>query len=208
MGRLGAALLTSLALLGPARVHGQGDARDDALARQVESTLSAGVEPREASHAIVALGEPGERALVRVFERDEAARYVRLRALALLGAFRTESAARYLEGLVKASQHEDDTLGALHPARSPLVLRRALDGLSASAAQLGARLDTKAVTSCLAHPDAHVRKSAADLLAKLDGRPEVDRALVQRLEREPSKMVRGTLGRAITDRSARRAAPR
>ena len=215
MTRLGAAWVVALACTTAGSVHAQVAQRQtppmqagDEVTRRVEAALSAGIEPAGATESIVALGAEGERALIAVFERGEAPRYVRLRALGTLGAFETESAARYLESLVRRSAREEPSLGDLHPARSPLVLRRALDGLRTSAKRTKVKLDLPPITACLAHEDAHVRKSAAELLATLGDGAEIDRALQKRLASEPSKMVRGSLSRALTDRSARLAAPR
>lgn len=180
---------------------------DAAVVQKVEALLAAGAEPSEQRSVIVAMGAPGEQALMRVFERDEAPRYVRLRALSVLQSFRTESAARYFEALVRASAQDEPRLGALHPARSPMVLRRALQGLLETAQALQPPLAPEPVSACLAHGDPHVRKLAARLLATLDG-AEVDRMLNARLARERSLMVRGTLQQQLASRSARRAVSR
>ena len=180
----------------------------DDLVQQIEALLTAGIEPNEQHASIAALGPAAEQALLQVFEREQAPRYVRLRALSALPSFHTASAARYLERLVRAAPQRDDPwLGALHPARSPLVLRRALEGLIDTASTLQPALAAEPVSACLAHADAHVRERAARLLETLDGRG-VDQALTQHLARERSLMVRGRLQQSITSRSARRPAPR
>ena len=143
----------------------------------------------------------------QVFERDDAARYVRLRALSVLQSFRTERAARYFEDLVRAAANPESRLGALHPARSPLVLRRALEGLLETSSVLRPALALAPVSACLTHADPHVRRLAAQVLATLDD-AEVDKMLNARLSRERSAMVRGSLQQGLTSRSARRAAPR
>lgn len=176
--------------------------------RWVEATLTAGIEPSGASTAIVALGEPGERALVRVFERASTPQYVRLRALSALGGFRTESAARYFEQLLRSARTPANGPDRALSLRSPLVLRRALEGLGASGKPFAERLDRSVVSAYLDHPDAHVRRVAAEVLAALGGGAEVDRALEKRLSRERSPMVRAHLEQALTDRSARPRAPR
>jgi hypothetical protein len=184
------------------------EARADALADKVEALLAAGIEPSEERAAIVALGPGAETALVQVFERAQAPKYVRLRALSALPAFRTQAAARYLERLVRAAGRPDEAwLGSLHPARSALVLRRALEGLRDTTTVLHPALDPQPVSACLAHPDAHVRERAARLLETLEG-GGVDQALRRRLSRERSQMVRSRLQQAITSRSARRPDPR
>jgi hypothetical protein len=202
-GRLGCALgsvvLAAVLLVG-APVE-SAEAQEWALIRRVEATLEAGVETNQAEDAILALGEQGERAVRAVFERDGAPVYVRLRALSLLSRFETEESARYLERLIMAAQQPDESLGALHPARSSLVLRRALEGLLPVAELLDPQPKLDALSFCLAHRDAHVRKAAADLLAKLESR-EVDLVLAKQLTNERSAMVRGRVQHALTSRSA------
>lgn len=205
-------------------------ADDATLAKRVEALLSAGVEPSAADATIVALGEPGELALRSVFEREGAPRFVRLRALGVLASFETESTAHYFQALVQAAAAPTERLGALHPARSPLVLRRALEGLlptarlllAASPARPSERsaLDVDAVMRCLSHEDPHVRRVAAQLLASLPSEGKsldahdptreqrIDQALGSQLMRERSRMVRSSVEHAITSRSARARAQR
>lgn len=176
-------------------------------AAQVEAWLTAGIEPSEARHNILALGPAGELAVIAVFEREAAPRYVRLRALSVLQSFETESATRYFADLVALFQRPSPRFGELHPARSSLVLRRALEGLVPTGQLLSPPLDVEGVAACLGHHDPHVRKAAAAVLATLDdGRSE--RALSSQLAREKSTMVRGTLQQALTSRSVRRPGPR
>jgi hypothetical protein len=195
-------------------VHGAGEAGaheqaavELALANSVESWLGAGYEASGVEQKIAALGDSGERALRAVFERETAQRYVRLRALSALQTFETESTALYFAALVLAARVPDRSLGELHPARSAAVLRRALEGLRGTAPLLGARLDRDALTACLLHADAHVRKVATEVLATLEG-SDVDRTLDRQLATERSRMVRGSVSRALTSRSARSPAPR
>ena len=220
------ALLVVMASASDVRAHAQApdahtQAPDDALTAQVEAQLTSGIEATGAEAAIAALGEAGERALRAVFERAAAPYYVRLRALSAMQVFTTEATARYFETLVRASQHPAegaDRWGELHPARSALVLRRALEGLIAAGALLQPQLDLAAVTSCLTHGDAHVRRTAADLLATVEARGSarerkleggmVEQALTKQLVRERSRMVRGRLERALTSRSVRPEVPR
>ncbi len=231
-GRWAAVLLAAAAFTGAVHAQAQagawgqvnGIARQAALTRQVEALLRAGVEATDFEAAVVALGEAGEQALRAVFERADALAYVRLRALAALQGFETEGTARYFEALVRAAQpptveartgalerNFDARLGELHPARSPLVLRRALEGLIALHAHFQLRLDAAALAGCLAHGDAHVRRAAADLSLALDDRPgadEIAQALRAQLVRERSTMVRGHLEKALTSRPVRPAGPR
>ena len=194
-------------------------ATDSQLRAQVLALLTAGVEPGGAHERIAVLGEPGERALRGVFEDQSVPRFVRLRALAVLASFKTAATAHYFEALVQAARTVDArpatgepkqtaALGDLHPARSALVLRRALDVLRELAPLLGPKPDTEAVTACLSHPDAHVRKAAAALLATLGGPAQIDRALAERLTHERSRMVRTSVEHALTSRSARSTDPR
>jgi len=182
-------------------------ANPDALSARVEELLSAGVEASGAHAAILALGEAGAQALIAVFERSEAARFVRLRALSELQRFESETSARYFEGLVRKAAVDDGRLGELHPARSPLVLRRALEGLVPTARSLSPPPPLALLAPCLEHPDAHVRRLASTLLATLDDRA-VEPALTKQLSHERSRMVRASLERGLTGRSALRAAPR
>lgn len=193
--------------MGSATPIGTARAEPATMTERVEALLAAGIEPSEARHTIMALGPAGELALVEVFEREGAARYVRLRALSMLQSFESEATARYFAALVEAARAPSERLGALHPARSPLVLRRALEGLVPTGRLLTPPLDVGAVSHCLQHADPHVRRAAAQLLATFDdGRSQ--QALTMQLSRERSRMVRGTLEHALTSRSARRPSPR
>jgi hypothetical protein len=171
------------------------------LAIQVESWLSAGVEGSAAHEKIAALGDAGELALQSVFEREAAPRYVRLRALSELGSFGTEASALYLAALVHRAQKPDASLGDLHPGRSALALRRALEGLIETGRSLGPQLPVDDVAWCLQHPDAHVRRVASDVLATLDG-SAAQHALQKHLPTERSRMVRGSVTRALSVRAA------
>jgi hypothetical protein len=176
-------------------------AEADELTIQVESWLSAGIESSGAHDKIVALGDRGERALQGVFEREAAPRYVRLRALSELGSFGTEASALYLLGLVHRARTPDASLGDLHPARSALALRRALEGLVETARLLSAGQPLDDVSWCLSHPDAHVRRVASDVLATLDDDAS-QQALQKHLPSERSRMVRGSVTRALAVRAA------
>jgi hypothetical protein len=182
-------------------------AEPDALAARVELLLGAGVESSGAHDAILALGEAGALALIAVFERAEAARFVRLRALSELQRFESETSARYFATLVQRASAPDTGLGDLHPARSALVLRRALEGLIPTARSLTPAPPLTLFSACLEHPDAHVRKAASAVLSTLDDRG-VEPVMTKQLNQERSRMVRASLERGLTNRSALRRAPR
>jgi hypothetical protein len=167
---------------------------DDALT-QVEAWLGAGIEPAGVHEQILALGAAGEEALWTLYGDASKSRVVRLRALGELALFATPRTARGLAALVRTPA--SDALG-----RSPLALRRALDGLSVIAETVGTGLAASDLKPMLAHPDAHVRKSAARLLAVVD-RGDVDGALSALANRDPSRMVRATAQRAQTVRASR-----
>jgi len=204
------ALLVGFVCVASSEAHAQADlgtgasmprASSAELAIQVESWLSAGIEGSAAHGKIVALGDAGESALQSVFEREAAPRYVRLRALSELGSFGTEASALYLAALVHRAQKPDAALGDLHPGRSALALRRALEGLVETGRLLGRQLPVDDVVWCLGHPDAHVRRVASDVLATLDG-SAAQQALQKHLPTERSRMVRGSVTRALSVRAA------
>jgi len=208
-GRHGLTLLAALLVsMVPTALAAQDDLRPGAPGRasteltiQVESWLAAGIEASGAHDKILALGDRGERALVSVFEREAAPRYVRLRALSELGSFGTEASAVYLLSLVHRARTPDGSLGDLHPSRSSLALRRALEGLVETARLLSERQPLDDVSWCLSHPDAHVRRVASDVLATLDDSAS-QQALQKHLPSERSRMVRGSVTRALTMRAA------
>jgi HEAT repeat protein len=178
------------------------DAAQAELVSQVERWLSAGVEASVAPAHFVALGEPGTLALIAIFERDDAPRYVRLRALSMLGAMQDVRARAYLRALIRDQAAPDAQLHALHPARSSTALRRALSAL----AQHDGELPADEVAPCLAHRDPAVRQAAVRVLAGLNS-PDAARALRARAEKEPSLPVKRAIQKALTDRSAPPAAP-
>lgn len=178
---------------------------DDALLSRVEATLTAGVEASSAHDAILVLGAAGRTALQQVFAKSAAPSHTRLRALSLLAELGDASTAQLFAQLVRDASMPPSQADPLHPARSPLVLRRALEGLLRLAPVHAPPLDTAELAQALSHHDAHVRKAAADLLAALSDE-DAERVLVQRLEGERSTMVRERLQRALTSRLARRAA--
>ncbi len=174
----------------------------------MSALLAQGVErPLPASH-FEALGEPGVRALIATFEDEEAPRHVRLRALSVLGALPQPSAHSYLLALAQQSQAGKTSpqtkarLGALHPARSTVTLRRLLEALARKASSE----NTLVAQEHLGHPDAQVRKQAVRLLAQ-DPSESATRVLYERVEKESSSAVRKELMGALKDRSAPRAAP-
>jgi hypothetical protein len=197
--------------LGLSMALAPGGARGDDVVARVEQLLAAGVEASDAYSTILALADEGERALIALFEREQSSRYVRLRALGALTLFESERSTRYLERLVRAAFAAESWLGELHPARSPLVLRRALDGLRTNPRLAAAPIALEPVALCLGHADAHVRRAASELLAELASPvadPRVERVLYQQLAGERSRMVRASLARAITSRSVALRAPR
>lgn len=199
------ALLALTALLAVSTKATPAAARAEELSARVEARLSLGFEAHDLEASILALGEEGERALIAVFERPQAARYVRLRALSALQAFVTPTSARYFAELVRsAATLPSPQLDELHPARSPLVLRRALTGLLNTAHLLSPRLSVADIAPCLAHASPHVRNVASRVLDALDdgGDGSVERVLMKQLARERSRMVRQSLELALTSRSA------
>jgi HEAT repeat protein len=172
--------------------------------QQVEALLGLGVETSTPVSAYAALGDAGTRALIAIFERETAARHVRLRALSTLGALESDIATRYLLTLLEA---RDAThlafLGSLHPMRSASVLRRTLHGLERHHEQV-AMAD---LMPYLAHRDPSVRTATVRLLARKPG-AEITEALLARRTREPSSEVVKALTLALKDRSAPPASPR
>lgn len=177
------------------------------LSLRLEQLLAAGIEANGAHAAIVAYGDAGERALIEVFERETAPVYVRLRALGVLQSFATELSARYFLSLVEAAAQPNARLGELHPARSALVLRRALEGLLPTAKLLTPAPELAPITLCLTNDDAHVRRAASELLATLDD-ARVEPVLTKQLDQERSRMVRASLNAALAIRATLRGAPR
>ncbi|MDB4991289.1 MAG: hypothetical protein JWN04_6467 [Myxococcaceae bacterium] len=202
------ALCLAVAFCASGAALGQARADDVELTARVEALLAAGVEPGAAHATVAALGAEGARALERVFEHQAAPRYVRLRALSVLASFESSEVARYFEALIEAAQTPTASLDELHPARSSLVLRRALEALRPLAGLLDREPALEAVTRCLTNRDPHVRRAAAELLATLAPSSTIDRALGVQLASEPSRMVHSSLERALTSRSARSQAPR
>ncbi len=175
-----------------------GMARADDALSTIEKWLSAGIEPVHVDEQVLALGRAGEEALWTLYGDASKSRVVRLRALSELALFATPRTAGGLASMVRAPRDE--------LSRSPLALRRALDGLSAIAERTSTGVQAGDLVHLLAHPDAHVRKSAAKLLALVDG--DVQPALSQLAERDPSHMVRSTAQRAQATRANRQAAVR
>jgi hypothetical protein len=176
-------------------------AQDEATVAHVEALLRDGVEPAGTEEKLLALGQPGERALWRLFETPTAARYVRLRALSALSWFETTETAQRIVALVRSAQGEPGA-DPLHPAHSVVVLQRALESLT-QIAQSGVRPTIRAseLEFALGHADAHVRRAAATLLASIDG---ADPLLARQLARESSRMVRASVERAISLRARRK----
>lgn len=183
----------------PPRVSAS-EAQQREIDAQVWTWLAAGVESHVPMTRFAELGEPGTKALIAIFEREDAPRYVRLRALSALAAVGSPSARAYLEALVRSAQTKSARLGALHPSRSPTVLRRALHGLS------DGEVSFDAIEPCLKHKDPAVRAAAVRALSR-GQTPKVKRALEAQLAVERSQAVKRALLEALTDRSAPPAAP-
>jgi len=189
-----AALLTWLIVVSTV----QADARG--MVAEVRALLEAGVEETVSPEQLARLGPDVSTALVAVYETRDAPRHVRLRAVTALGRRSDEAASHFLLKLLHAGTQRAPALGdPLHPARSALVLRRAIEGLTLrrlSAAEAD-------LTLSLSHRDTWVRSAAVKALSAY-ANPATERSLTLHLERETSARVR----RLITDRSAPRAAPR
>ncbi|HEX5658239.1 MAG TPA: hypothetical protein VFX59_13645 [Polyangiales bacterium] len=168
---------------------------DDVLTR-VEAWLSAGIEPAGVHEQLRALGSAGEEALWTLYADARKSRVVRLRALGELAGFPSARTAGGLAAIVRAAPSSQDTL-----ARSPLVLRRALDGLSAIGETLPLGIEASELSFVASHPDAHVRKAAAKLLATVE---HADVQLSALATRDPSRMVRASAQRSQTMRAQRR----
>jgi hypothetical protein len=174
-----------------------GVARAQDVRTRVEAWLSAGIEPAGVHEQVRALGSAGEDALWALYGDASKSRVVRLRALGELAMFATPRTAQGFARLVREVPTTRDRL-----SRSPLVLRRALDGLRTIAAQQPLPLTTGELMPALRHPDAHVRKAAATLLAHLD-QGDVDGALGALIAHDPSRMVRTYALRAQATRATR-----
>lgn len=175
-------------------------ARADDVSVRVEKWLSAGIEPAGVHDQLIALGRPAEDALWALYQDATKSRTVRLRALSELAWFATPRSAEGFAHLIRAAPTTRDPLSS-----SPLALRRALDGLSAIAEKMTTGVEARDLTHMLGHPDAHVRKAAAKLLALVD-HGDVDGALNAVVANDPSRMVRATAMRAQTTRASRLAA--
>lgn len=190
------------ALFGASSSHAQAPQKS-VEERQVEALLALGVETSTPVSAYAALGEPGTRALIAIFEREAAPRHIRLRALSALSALDDEIAAKYLVSLLEARDEKRmQALGSLHPKRSTSVLRRTLRGLERSHARVAAT----DVMPYLTHRDASVRLAAVRLLARKSD-SAVTSALQTQRDRERSRQVLEALGVALKDRSAPLATP-
>jgi len=174
---------------------------EEDLAVRIERWLASGVEPGSAHAQITALGDDAELALIDLFQRKDATRLVRLRALTELASFDDPIAAAYLHELVRAAREPTAWLGELHPARSSLVLRRALSGLTLSGHWLHPNLDMMAVSACLDHSDPHVRRAAANSLSRAGASAIADRALIARRATDRSRMVRASAEDALQTRT-------
>lgn len=180
-------------------VHAAAEPSD--VEQNARSLLAAGVEETVSPTALAQLGPELPGALLAIFSRPSEARYVRLRALSMLAhvdqARVTELFVRLLrEGMAPMPASNTD---ALHPARSSLVLRKAIEGLAGrSVPDL-----TVELVHALDHRDPWVRRAAVLMLAQ---KPNVlaAKALETQLGRETSVLVL----KVLTDRSARPIVPR
>jgi len=169
--------------------------------QSARSMLAAGVEETVSPAALAQLGPELPSALLAIFTRPSEARHVRLRALSMLAhvdqAQVTELFVRLLrEGMAPRPATNSD---ALHPARSSLVLRRAIEALAGrSVPDL-----TVELVHALEHRDPWVRRAAVLMLAQ---KPNIEavKALETQLGRETSALVL----KVLTDRSARPIVPR
>lgn len=167
----------------------------------VRSLLAAGVEQTASPAALTQLGPELTDALLAIFSRPTEARHVRLRALSMLAHFDHERVTQLFVRLLRQGMgpmpapHAD----ALHPARSSLVLRRAIEGLAGR----GVPDLTVELVQALEHRDPWVRRAAVLELAQ---RPDAKavKALETQLARETSALVL----KVLTDRSARPTTPR
>ena len=180
-------------------------ARAEDTAAQTEAKartmLAAGIDQVVSPQVLAQLGPALPDALIAIFSRSGEARHVRLRALSMLTHFEgvrvTQLFARLVhEGGAAPSANFPDPL---HPARSSLVLQRAIAGAARHLTDASA-LD---LTRLLGHQDANVRATVVLALSDYD-RADVRAALRLQLTRESSPLVL----RALTDRSARLRAPR
>lgn len=194
MRSTGAALFVWL--MGVSFVHAETSPTEP----EVRAMLGAGVEQAPFLARLEAPGESLSQTLIDLFSATEEAHYVRLRALSVLGRRSDAVAARFLLKLLHESgSGRPNGPDALHPSRSSLVLRRAIDGL-APRKLADAEAD---LTLCLRHHDAGVRGAAVIALLGY-GRPSTERSLTLHLAHETSARVR----LLITDRSALPRAPR
>jgi hypothetical protein len=201
-----ACLVGGLAL--PARAdaaptHGDpaGQASATELADRVQEMLAAGIETSAPSVAFADMGAAGTRALISVYERPDAPRHVRLRALAALGGLHDPVAVDYLLGLLAMAGSDASrpvSLGELHPARSPAALHRVLAGLVHAKVAVSAEL----ARPCLEHRDPVVRAEAVRLLA-FNRRADVGRLFEEQRKIEGSPRVQRALDQALKDRSVR-----
>lgn len=161
---------------------------------QVRQWLSFGVEGSPALTRLGGSDESLSQTLMAIYADKREARYVRLRALAALGRREDRAAAQFLLRLVHLSTLTDKAdADALHPARSSLVLRRAIDGLAPRKLP-AAEAD---LTLCLRHPNPGVRASAV-LALRAYGKASIEQNLTIHLAQETSARIR----LLITDRSA------
>ncbi len=212
---IGMSLLAVVACMGSVYVARAEPALEPmALETRARELLAAGVEQSVSPQTLAKLGPELPDALLAIFERTSEARYVRLRALSMLSHFPQPRVTQLFlrlvhEGVTPAATALED---ALHPGRSALVLRRAIESIATRRApqlELEPQLELD-LTRALAHANAQVRRAAVLTLhehmheRKAAG---LQRLLAAQLARESSPMVIDTI-KALRDRSARSQAPR
>jgi hypothetical protein len=167
-------------------------ARADELSLRVETMLKAGVDTPLLAPEFAALGEPVVGALITTFEREDAATYVRLRALSVLSELDDVRAgrlcARLIEDLAQPARTAADFL------RSAPVLRRALAGLEA---RPGPLLQARSLLPLLRHVDSRVRAGAVRLLVRdHHDQVQVRTALTDLAGRDDSERVQHAIATA------------
>ena len=174
-------------------------ARADELEDRVIALLEAGADTPVPKARYLALGEEAETALIACYQNTALPRYVRLRALSVLGAFPGERSRNFFLSLLESyrKQRGRGANDLLHPSRSSLVVRRALRALIAQHAQVS----FEHARACIGHADAKVRRTAVLLIAN-SPEARVRQLLLDQKTRDPSALVRRSIDRALRDRSA------
>lgn len=190
-----AVLLSLMVWTGLARAQPANDV--ESRAREL---LSLGVEESVSVQSLAALGPELTPALLTIFARTSEARHVRLRALSMLSHFDDARITALLVRLVHEGVAQGpSTSDPLHPSRSSLVLRKAIEGITLrKVPALSGDL-----SRALEHGDAQVRRAAVLALREI-ANEKVERTLSLQLTRETSPLVLAVL----RDRSVRSQGPR